>query len=128
LVIYEEDEMRDTAREWQILNLFLNPPPVSKSFGSWRLNNVIGWVLLKHTFFKWLEDKAPRLGAALAYYTMFSLSPVLIITIAIAGLVFGQEGFSGSDRGSDSGSGWRRGCESYQAMIENAKACFGNHR
>ena len=36
-------------------------------------------------------DKVPRLGAALAYYTAFSLAPLLVIIIAIAALVFGQE-------------------------------------
>ena len=47
--------------------------------------------LLKATWDEWNEDKAPRLGAALAYYTVFSLAPLLIIVIAIAGFVFGQQ-------------------------------------
>jgi membrane protein len=47
--------------------------------------------LLKKTFEKWNEHKAPRLGAALAYYTIFSISPLLLVIIAIAGLVFGQK-------------------------------------
>ena len=51
--------------------------------------------LLKTTFFEWLDDQAPTLGAALAYYTVFSLAPLLIITIAIAGLVFGAEAAQG---------------------------------
>jgi membrane protein len=38
----------------------------------------------------WSDDNVPRLGAALAYYTVFSLAPLLIITIAIAGLAFGH--------------------------------------
>jgi membrane protein len=42
-----------------------------------------------------MEDQAPSLGAALAYYTVFSLAPLLIIAIAIAGLVFGQEAAQG---------------------------------
>ena len=44
--------------------------------------------LLKETASEWVEDKAPRLGAALAYYTIFSIGPLLIIAITIAGLVF----------------------------------------
>jgi hypothetical protein len=44
----------------------------------------LGWILLRNSFIEWLEDKAPRLGAALAYYTAFSLSPLLVIVIAIA--------------------------------------------
>lgn len=49
------------------------------------------WTLLKDTFQKWSTDKAPRLGAALSYYTVFSLVPLLVLTIAIAGLVFGKD-------------------------------------
>lgn len=44
--------------------------------------------LLKQTFAEFNEDKAPRLGAALAYYTVFALAPFLIVLTAIAGLVF----------------------------------------
>jgi len=51
--------------------------------------------LIKQTVKEWSEDKVPRLGAALAYYTMFSLAPLLIIAIAIAGLVFGEEAARG---------------------------------
>ncbi len=47
--------------------------------------------LLKDTFDQWNEDHAPRLGAAVAYYTVFSLGPLLIIVIAIASLAFGQQ-------------------------------------
>lgn len=51
--------------------------------------------VLKDTWNDWNEDKAPRLAAALAYYTAFSLAPLLVIAIAIAGLVFGQEAARG---------------------------------
>ena len=51
--------------------------------------------LLKATAFEWLDDQAPTLGAALAYYTVFSLAPLLIISIALAGLVFGTEAAQG---------------------------------
>jgi membrane protein len=44
--------------------------------------------LLKQTFSEWLEDKAPQLGAALAYYTVFSLAPLILILLAIVGLIF----------------------------------------
>ena len=44
------------------------------------------WGLLSATFNEWTEDKAPRLGAALAYYTAFSIAPLLILLVAIAGL------------------------------------------
>ena len=49
------------------------------------------WGLLLDTVNRWLEHKDARLGAALAYYSIFSLGPVIVIAIAIAGLVFGTE-------------------------------------
>jgi len=53
------------------------------------------WELLKSTAVKWVNDKAPRLGAALAYYTVFALVPLLVIIIAMIGLFFGQEAAQG---------------------------------
>jgi len=53
------------------------------------------WGLLKETANEWLEDKAPRLGAALAYYTALSIAPLLVIAIFIAGLVFGKQAAQG---------------------------------
>ncbi len=46
--------------------------------------------LLKEAFRQWQADKASLLAAALAYYTVFSITPLLVIAIAIAGAVFGQ--------------------------------------
>ena len=48
------------------------------------------WQLLKEAASDWSHDRAPRLGAALAYYTVFSLVPFLVVVIAVIGLVFGQ--------------------------------------
>jgi membrane protein len=47
--------------------------------------------LLKDTFTAWQAHKAERLGAALAYYTIFALAPLLTIFIGIAALAFGQD-------------------------------------
>ncbi|MEO5702537.1 MAG: YihY/virulence factor BrkB family protein [Gammaproteobacteria bacterium] len=47
--------------------------------------------LLNDTFNSWLDDKAPRMAAALAFYMIFSIAPLLIIVIAIAGIAFGQD-------------------------------------
>ena len=44
--------------------------------------------LFKQTFSEWLEDKAPQLGAALAYYTVFSLAPLILVLLAIIGWIF----------------------------------------
>ena len=46
--------------------------------------------LLKTTFRRWLEDKAPQLGAALAYYTVFSLAPMVLVLLAVFGLIYGN--------------------------------------
>ncbi|BAL96469.1 YihY/virulence factor BrkB family protein [Rubrivivax gelatinosus] len=47
--------------------------------------------LARRAFDAWLQDYAPSMGAALAYYTVFSLGPVMLLVISIAGLVFGEE-------------------------------------
>jgi membrane protein len=44
--------------------------------------------LFKRTATEWLEDKAPQLGAALAYYTVFSLAPLILVLLAIVGVLF----------------------------------------
>src|SRR5437868_2730480 len=44
--------------------------------------------LLKQTAQEWLQDKAPQLGAALAYYTVFSLAPLILVLLAIVGVLF----------------------------------------
>ena len=54
----------------------------SKSF----FGNVFG--LLKQTFQEWLQDKAPQLGAALAYYTVFSLAPLILVLLSLVGVIF----------------------------------------
>lgn len=48
------------------------------------------WLITKQAVTAWVDDFAPSMGAALAYYTIFSLAPMLIIVIAIAGFFFGQ--------------------------------------
>lgn len=53
------------------------------------------WNLIKATFSSWIDDYAPSMGAALAYYTMFSIAPLLLIVISVAGLFFGAEAARG---------------------------------
>ena len=50
----------------------------------------LGW-LFKRALAGWWNDNVPRLGASLAYYTLFALAPILIVAITVAGLVFGAE-------------------------------------
>ena len=58
---------------------------MSGKHGSFVANSIS---LLKQTFSEWLEDKVPQLGAALAYYTVFSLAPLVLLLLAIVGFLF----------------------------------------
>lgn len=68
----------------------------------------------------WWNDNIPRMGAALAYYTLFSLAPILVVSIAIAGLIFGREAVRGEIVGQIEGLLGHRGAEAVQAMLEGA--------
>src|SRR5262245_10890193 len=46
------------------------------------------WTLIKLTVDEWQRDEAPRMGASLAYYALFSLAPLLVIVIFIVGFVY----------------------------------------
>lgn len=78
--------------------------------------------LFKETFRCWKADKASRLAAALAYYTIFSLAPLLIIAVAIAGLVFGQEAAQGEIVNQADAMVGREGAEVVQEMVASAKS------
>jgi membrane protein len=54
-----------------------------------------GWHLIKAAVTSWIDDFAPSMGAALSYYTVFSLAPMLLIVIAVAGLIFGADAARG---------------------------------
>ena len=47
--------------------------------------------LLRQTFTEWNEDRAPRLAAALAYYTAFSIAPLLVVVIGVLGIIISQD-------------------------------------
>src|SRR5687767_5690012 len=53
------------------------------------------WGLLRQAVAAWSDDYAPSMGAALAYYTLFSVAPLLLIVISVAGLVFGEDAARG---------------------------------
>ena len=53
------------------------------------------WPLARQAGLSWVDDYAASMGAALAYYTLFSIAPLLLIVISIAGLVFGEEAARG---------------------------------
>ena len=76
--------------------------------------------LLKTTFSEWSADNASRLAAALAYYTIFSLAPLLIIAIAIAGLVFGRQAAHGEMVSQLEGVIGQEAALFVETMVENA--------
>jgi membrane protein len=76
--------------------------------------------LLKRTYTEWSRDKAPRMGAALAYYTIFSLAPLLVIAIAIAGFVFGREAVEGRITYEIQGLIGAESARAVQTMIQSA--------
>jgi len=78
------------------------------------------WELLKAAGVEWDKDKCPRLGAALSYYTLFSLAPILVIAIAIAGMIFGDEAARGQIVGQIQGLVGLEGAKAIQAMLESA--------
>ena len=76
--------------------------------------------LLKETFKEWQEDNASRLAAALSYYMIFSLAPVLIIAIAIVGSIFGEEAAKGEIVEQIQGLVGEQGAQFIQTAITNA--------
>lgn len=78
------------------------------------------WRLTKETFEHWLDDRAPSMGAALAFYSAFSVAPLLIIVIAIAGMVFGEDAARGAIVGQLGSLVGTPGASAIQAMLEAA--------
>ena len=78
--------------------------------------------LLKKTASEWMEDDAPTLGAALAYYTVFSLAPLLTIAIAIAGFFFGKEAAQGQIFDELRGLIGEETGKAVQEMVQSANA------
>ncbi|HEY1860262.1 MAG TPA: YihY/virulence factor BrkB family protein [Gemmataceae bacterium] len=78
------------------------------------------WLVIKEASRQWLDDKAPRLGAALAYYTVFSLAPLLIVVIGIAGLLFGHDAAQAGVTSEFENLVGARGAEAVRAMLASA--------
>src|SRR5438105_947020 len=76
--------------------------------------------LLKVSFKEWGDDHAPILGAALAYYTIFSIGPLLVAVIGIVGLVLGPKAASGQVADSLTGFLGPDGARTVQGIIAGA--------
>lgn len=76
--------------------------------------------ILRRALAGWWNDDVPRLGASLAYYTLFALAPILVVAIAIGGMIFGAEAVRGEIVGQIQGLVGRDGAQAVQAMLEGA--------
>lgn len=78
------------------------------------------WVLIRKSVRAWVDDYVSSMGAALAYYTLFSIAPLLIIAIAVAGLVFGQEAARGEIVAQIQGLIGQEGAIAVQGLLKSA--------
>ena len=79
------------------------------------------WTILKRTARRWWDDNALRLSASLSYYTLFSLAPMLIIVIAVAGMIFGQDAVEGRLIDEIQGLVGHDSAIAIQSMIQHAR-------
>jgi membrane protein len=78
------------------------------------------WRLIKSTIEHWLAHKDARQGAALAYYSVFSIGPLLVIAIGIAGLAFGAQAARGEVQGQLSGMIGQSAADAIDSMLASA--------
>jgi membrane protein len=78
------------------------------------------WTIAKEAALNWSEHRDARQGAALAYYSVFSIGPVIVIAVAIAGLAFGREAVNGEVAASIKGILGETGAAAVQAMLADA--------
>jgi membrane protein len=79
------------------------------------------WLTLsKSAVSSWLDDFAPSMGAALSYYTVFSLAPLLLIVVSVAGLVFGEEAVRGELFGQLQGLMGADAAQAVQGLLASA--------
>ena len=79
------------------------------------------WQMIMAAVKAWVDDYAPSMGAALSYYTLFSLAPLLIIVIAVAGMVFGQEAAQGEIVAQLRGIMGEEGAVAVEGMLKAAR-------
>ena len=75
------------------------------------------WSLARETLQSWSDDYAASMGAALAYYTMFSIAPLLLIVISVAGLFFGEQAARGEILDQLEGLMGADGARAVQALL-----------
>lgn len=78
------------------------------------------WDLIRKSAGAWVDDYASSMGAALAYYTLFAIAPLLIIALAVAGLVFGHEAARGEIVAQIQNLIGREGAIAVQGLLKSA--------
>lgn len=78
------------------------------------------WTLIKETYQQWSNDKASRLAASLSFYTMLSISPLLVLAVAVAGFVFGTSMAQQQLIDQIRNLAGEQGAQAAQTMLENA--------
>ncbi len=78
------------------------------------------WTVLKEAAENWSDHKDSRQGAALAYYSVFSLGPIIVIAIAVAGITFGREAVSGQVASAIKDVLGDTGAQAIQSMLTDA--------
>ena len=80
------------------------------------------WKILKIAIDQWFTHRSARLGAALAYYSVFSMGPLLLIVISIAGLFFGADAVRGSLTSQFRSMLGETGSKAVEAMLAGASS------
>jgi len=83
------------------------------------------WSFTYEVFEKFIDDKAPKFGAALSFYTIFSLAPILVIAVTIAGFIFGPEAARGELFEQIKGLIGNDGARVVQTALKNAEYSWG---
>ena len=78
------------------------------------------WQYTKDATSAWIDDYAPSMGAALAYYTLFAIAPLLLILITLAGYVFGAEAARGQIVGELGGLMGKEGATAIEGLLKSA--------
>ena len=78
------------------------------------------WPLVKESVSQWSDDYAPSMGAALAYYTIFSIAPLIVIAIAVAGFAFGADAARGEIFAQLRGLIGDEGATAIQGLVKSA--------
>ena len=80
-----------------------------------------GWRLARRTIDAWTEDYAPSMGAALSYYALFSIAPLLLIVIGVAGYFFGDQAARGEIFGQVAGLIGPEGAHAVEGLVASAR-------